>query len=319
MDDSVATTDTGSFSVIAFIKRALQNWTTLLARVPAQGQAVAGSSLPVVLPTAQVTSLTGSLTDGTQIAIAKGAAASGAALSGNPVLIAGSDGTNARSLKTDSSGNQLVVGDVAHDGVDSGSPVKVGGKANSAVTTPVSAGDRVDAWFDTFGRPQVSALGNNGVADGNTVCLLWNQLNSTASIAPVASSDFNNSSYDRRRNNHEVTVLASAARTTSTNSSDITNYNAAKVKIVIDVTAVAGTPSLVFTIKGKSTLATKYFTILASAAITGTGTTVLTVFPGANSVANLSINDFVPRVWRLEVAVGSADSVTYSVDCQYVN
>jgi len=32
--DAAATTDTGSFSIIAFIKRGLQNWTTLLARVP---------------------------------------------------------------------------------------------------------------------------------------------------------------------------------------------------------------------------------------------------------------------------------------------
>ena len=33
--DSVATTDTGTFSVIALIKRGLQNWTSLLAKIPA--------------------------------------------------------------------------------------------------------------------------------------------------------------------------------------------------------------------------------------------------------------------------------------------
>ena len=32
--DAVATTDTGTFSVIAFIKRGLQNWTSLLAKIP---------------------------------------------------------------------------------------------------------------------------------------------------------------------------------------------------------------------------------------------------------------------------------------------
>lgn len=32
--DSAATTDTGTFSIIAFIKRGLQNWTTLLSRIP---------------------------------------------------------------------------------------------------------------------------------------------------------------------------------------------------------------------------------------------------------------------------------------------
>ena len=33
--DAVATTDTGTFSVISFIKRGLQNWTSLLAKIPA--------------------------------------------------------------------------------------------------------------------------------------------------------------------------------------------------------------------------------------------------------------------------------------------
>ena len=32
--DAVATTDTGSFSIISFIKRGMQNWTTLLTRIP---------------------------------------------------------------------------------------------------------------------------------------------------------------------------------------------------------------------------------------------------------------------------------------------
>lgn len=34
-DDAPAASDTGSFSIIAFIKRGMQNWTTLLARIPA--------------------------------------------------------------------------------------------------------------------------------------------------------------------------------------------------------------------------------------------------------------------------------------------
>lgn len=33
--DSAASSDTGTFSLLAFVKRGLQNWTTLLARIPA--------------------------------------------------------------------------------------------------------------------------------------------------------------------------------------------------------------------------------------------------------------------------------------------
>ena len=41
--DAAATTDTGSFSLIALFKRALQNWTTLLGRVPVLGTSTPNS------------------------------------------------------------------------------------------------------------------------------------------------------------------------------------------------------------------------------------------------------------------------------------
>lgn len=56
--DSVATTDTGSFSLISLFKRLLTNTTTLLTRVPVLGQALSANSVPVVLPATQVTALT---------------------------------------------------------------------------------------------------------------------------------------------------------------------------------------------------------------------------------------------------------------------
>lgn len=56
--DVAATSDTGSFSLIALIKRSLANWTALLTRIPIQGQALAAASTPVVLPVAQLDTLT---------------------------------------------------------------------------------------------------------------------------------------------------------------------------------------------------------------------------------------------------------------------
>lgn len=53
MADAPATSDTGSFSLIALIKRGLQNWTTLLARVPTLGQKSASVSAPVVIASDQ--------------------------------------------------------------------------------------------------------------------------------------------------------------------------------------------------------------------------------------------------------------------------
>lgn len=53
--------------------------------------------------------------------------------------------------------DQEVVGNVAHDGVDSGNPVKVGGIGRAIWETAAStAGDRVNASFDLYGRMRVN-------------------------------------------------------------------------------------------------------------------------------------------------------------------
>jgi len=45
-----------------------------------------------------------------------------------------------------------VGGNIAHDSADAGYPIKVGGKAATTKPTAVSAADRVDAYFDEYGR-----------------------------------------------------------------------------------------------------------------------------------------------------------------------
>ena len=87
---------------------------------------------------------------------------------------------------------------------------------------------------------------------------------------------------------------------------------------MIDVTAISATPSVTFTIQGKDDLSGKYYTILASAAITGTGTTVLRVYPGLTAAANLTANDVLPGTWRLITTHGDADSITYSVGASLI-
>ena len=51
--DAVATTDTGSFSIVALLKRGLQNWASLLAKIPVLGQKLKAGSMPVVLASDQ--------------------------------------------------------------------------------------------------------------------------------------------------------------------------------------------------------------------------------------------------------------------------
>lgn len=111
-----------------------------------------------------------------------------------------------------------------------------------------------------------------------------------------------------------VTVLASDARTASSDSPEVLNENGRGVDVIIKVSAVpGGGVSATFTIQGKDPVSGDFYTLLASAAITATGTTVLRVFPGATVTANVSANAALPRVFRVSVAHSDAGSFTYSV------
>ncbi len=62
-----------------------------------------------------------------------------------------------------------LPGDAAHDAVDAGNPLKIGGKALTGIPTPVADADRVNAWFDEYGRPVVSDKDNElGLTGGVT-------------------------------------------------------------------------------------------------------------------------------------------------------
>lgn len=111
------------------------------------------------------------------------------------------------------------------------------------------------------------------------------------------------------------TVLPSAARTASPDTQEFealgVDYNG--LHLVIDVTAINLTPSITVTVAGVDRLSGKVYTVLASAAITAAGTTVLKVGPGLTAAANLVANDSLPPIFRVTVAHGDADSITYSV------
>lgn len=109
-------------------------------------------------------------------------------------------------------------------------------------------------------------------------------------------------------------VFASAERTETAASAVFANARHRGLHLVIDVTAAADTPSVVFTIQGHSPLGDDYYTILASAAITGTGTTVLRVFPAATAANNTVANDQLPALWRVNAVHADADAITYSVN-----
>lgn len=131
---------------------------------------------------------------------ARGAAADGAAVTGNPVLIAGQDGTNAQSIKTDSTGSVQVdiesaptlnvdttsadqitpIGTAADGAAVSGNPLRIAGKDGSGNTQDIATDTSGELQVDVLTLPSVTVgtfpdnepfnlnqLAGNGVSTGN--------------------------------------------------------------------------------------------------------------------------------------------------------
>lgn len=114
----------------------------------------------------------------------------------------------------------------------------------------------------------------------------------------------------------ETTLLASAARTADTNTADQTNVNHVGVFVVVNVTAVAASPSVVVRVQGKEPVSGNYYNLLDGTPITdvsGVGMYVFKVTPGIGQVAGGAAADRLPKTWRVLMDHGDADSITYSV------
>lgn len=107
------------------------------------------------------------------------------------------------------------------------------------------------------------------------------------------------------------TLLASSARTATA----AVTFNSPCIGgiVVINVSAATGSPSVTFTLAGLDPASDTAYTILASAAITGTGTTVLRIHPSLTASANAIAKDVLPEAMKLTAAHGNTDSITYSV------
>lgn len=107
---------------------------------------------------------------------------------------------------------------------------------------------------------------------------------------------------------HSVTTALlthAAAGAGAVNSDDQTNTRRRGLQLVIDITAITGTsPTLTVTIEGKDAVSGKYYTLLASAALSAAGTNVLRVYPGLTAAANTVANDVLPLTWRVKSVIG---------------
>lgn len=239
-----------------------------------------------------------------------------------PMPIAGWDGSNFYTLKTDASGNLVAVGNVASGATDSGNPVKVGGVYNSSLPT-ITTGQRGDIQVDRNGNVRSRMVGTayagaDGIVASNAFAgVVGRDVDDTPRALVVGPLAFNGTTSDRVRNNTDITVLASAARTATLNSGDLTNYNGRGLHVVVDVTN-AGTGSITITIQGKDALSGQYYTLLTGAAVTTVSTNVYKVYPGLTAAANAVASDILPRTYRILMTHNNANSITYSVGASII-
>jgi hypothetical protein len=96
-----------------------------------------------------------------------GLGAAGAAVSGNPVRIGGSDGTNTRDILTDTSGRQIVIGAAANGGAVTGNPVLIAGSDGANARSIRTASDgtvRVDPTGTTTQPVSGTVSANQGTS-----------------------------------------------------------------------------------------------------------------------------------------------------------
>lgn len=108
-------------------------------------------------------------------------------------------------------------------------------------------------------------------------------------------------------------VLASAARTASVNSAAITNTRYRGAHVIITATDSSGSPSVAFSIQGYDAVNDAWYTLLTSAAVTGAGTVVLSIYPGITAASNVAASNVLPHAWRVAAVHTGSDSLTYSV------
>lgn len=213
------------------------------------------------------------------------------------------------------------ISDVAQGSTTSG---QLGPLIQGAVTTSAPA--------YTTGQTSPLSLTTNGIlrvnpttGGGASLTAALGDTTGSGSIVLYASGFgmlFNGGSWDRARGNVDTAALVTlaAAGAGTTNSADQTNYNGRGVIVIADVTVAGGTIAVTVSVQGKDAASGKYYTILTSASLVTTGTTALTVYPGAPVTGSVSSASPLPRVWRVQVVSGAGvtPAVTMTVGASVI-
>ncbi len=224
---------------------------------------------------------------------ANGASATtGTGLAGSGLL--GWDTTNWQKVRSDTSGRLFMQGAVA---------VSAAGNATNPVLVGVLDGS------NTAQHLRMRADAGDGQTAGAPTLLV--------SADPYL---YNGTSFDRGRNNNSVSILASAARTT-TQTVALTTWNARTLTLIVNVTVI-GTGSITPSVQLVDSVSGSTFTVwTATAALTGNGMAVYR-FEAGNTGATgglftEKITSGIPgRTLNIVITANNANSCTYSCSAE---
>ena len=213
-------------------------------------------------------------------------------------------------------GSAAKAEDVAHASGDVGAFVLGVRNDGLAATFTSNDGDYSPIAVDSRGRLTVliqagSGQSTNSFAAGDALA------NSHAALLVQPETLlYNGATWDRMRANIEGTALASAARTGTTQSADIVNYNGRGVHVFLNITVVPGVDTVSVSVLAKDPVSGAYKTVLLSPPVGVAGSFHYQVYPGvtdAGAVVESEQGLALARTFAIRINHSGAGSFTYSV------
>lgn len=329
--DSAATTDTGTFSLVSFIKRGLQNWTTLLNRIPASGSQSPSQSFPVTLPndvtiTGQIALTTGNnaiATDGATATDVRNyhsgsvqVIASAGISAGAVIFEQSNDGSNWNILP--------VLEQSATAQTQQTAAITIAASTSRHFYFPISANNIRLRISTNFVGGSIQAFTNLSQLPFSNTALVLNQataanLNATvtatnlsSNIAQVAAGTASSMIEQAGTSNRalnislaapshaNVTEVASAAVTATANGSTITQVAGAGFSAIVNCTAVSGTtPTLDTILQESNDNGTTWYDIWHVERMTGVSTAIIPPIPaGGRRRWNSTVGGTTPSFTR---------------------
>jgi len=152
-----------------------------------------GTAIVAVIPSTAACDPAPQVTQGITPWVTAGVAASGAAVTGNPVLVAGQDGTDVRTILTDGTGQVKVIDSVAEGYLNTIASAVSGGSfsiAGSVTATPANNGAFVQVVGGSFSTTSTPTQTLPNVKNGDTivVAISFTSANTITSVTDSAGN-----------------------------------------------------------------------------------------------------------------------------------